>query len=160
MSVKVTKDTVAKMEAAIRALTKSRVLVGIPAENAGRDNEPITNAEIGYIQEFGAPEANIPPRAFLVPGIEDAREGVTNAFRDGGKRATSGDIDAAAKALGRAGTIAEAAVRRKITNGPFQALSEATLKKRRARGVTREKPLIDTGKLRDSITYVIRKADE
>lgn len=148
------------MEAAISTLTKSRVLVGIPAENAGRDDEPITNAAIGYIQEYGAPEANIPPRPFLVPGVEDAKEGVVEAFRGGAQRATSGDASAADKALGRAGTIAEAAVRRKITNGPFVPLSEATLKQRAARGVTRTKPLIDTGKLRDSISYVIRKAKE
>lgn len=45
--------------AALRGLTHNEVLVGVPAETAGREPEPgedrtLNNAEIGYVLEFGS----------------------------------------------------------------------------------------------------------
>lgn len=163
MSVKITKDRVGPLLANIERLTRSQVLIGIPAVNAGRDDDGedgINNASLGYIHEYGAPEANIPPRPFLVPGVQNAEEAVAKALRRGAMQALEGKGDAADVALGSAGTLAEAAVRQKITDGPFAALAPKTLAARKARGVTRTNPLIDTGKLRDNITYVIRRRGE
>lgn len=46
---------------ALRSLTKKDVLVGIPSEDSGRDDVPFGNAGIGYLNEYGSPEQNIPP---------------------------------------------------------------------------------------------------
>lgn len=54
---------------ALRSLTKKDVLVGIPSEDSGRDDVPFGNAGIGYLNEYGSPEQNIPPRPHLVPGV-------------------------------------------------------------------------------------------
>ena len=45
----------------VRILANSRLLVGFPAESAGRDEGPLTNAALAYIHDNGAPEAGIPP---------------------------------------------------------------------------------------------------
>ncbi len=54
------------------------------------------------------------------------------------------------------GLMGQDAVRGKITSGPFVPLAPATLRARKAKGRTGEKPLIDTGQLRAAYTYVIR----
>ncbi|HAX2567517.1 TPA: hypothetical protein JW640_001108 [Escherichia coli] len=51
---------------ALRSLTKKDVLVGIPSEDSERDDVPFGNAGIGYLNEYGSPEQNIPPRPHLV----------------------------------------------------------------------------------------------
>lgn len=55
---------------ALKSLTKKDVLVGIPAEDSDRDDVSFGNAGIGYINEYGSPAQNIPPRPHLVPGVK------------------------------------------------------------------------------------------
>ncbi len=145
---------------AVELLTKQKVLVGVPSTTAGRSGgknvNAINNAQIGYIHEFGAPAANIPARPHLVPGVESIKPEMIRLLRLAGNRALSGDTSAATQALNQVGLMAQSAVRRKISLGPFVPLAEATIKARQRRGVTRINPLMDTGKYRQSITYVIR----
>ncbi len=156
------KDDVDAILKQIRMLTKQEVLIGVPDENAGRQpeqgekQEPISNAEIGYLMEFGLPEKNIPARPFLVPGVENAKDKIGKRLEVGARKALTGDKDAVDIAFNGAGLVAQNAVRAKITDGPFKELSEKTLAARKRRGRTGEKPLIDTGQLRNSVTYVIR----
>lgn len=173
MPIEIRKNTSAAVMQAIRALTKSEVLVGVPAENAGRSPEagehgtPLNNAEIGYIHEFGSTieganggEIVIPPRPHLIPGITGAKDKIAKALGAGAKAALSGKADAPDLALNKAGLIGQAAVRAKITEGDFTPLAASTLAKRRAKGRTGTKPLIDTGAYRNSINYVVRKKGE
>lgn len=158
MKVKVTTDHLSEVLASIRTLARNEVMIGIPGENSERDDEdqPITNPEIGYIQEFGSPINNIPPRPFLIPGVASISDKVADVLGRGAKSALGGDTDAAERAMLKAGLIGQAAVRHEITTGDFVPLSERTLEARKSRGVTRTSPLIDTGQLRNSITYVVR----
>lgn len=146
----------------IRSIGRGRVLVGIPAEDAARKPEegeppsPMNNATIGYIMENGSPAANIPERPFLIPGMQEAREDVADQLEGGARAILEGRETDANKILHRVGLVAQNAVRRKIDEGPFAPLSPVTLSKRRKRGRTGTKPLIDTGQLRNAITYVVR----
>ena len=162
----VTKDNIDALMKGIRALTMNEVLVGIPNSNAERQPEPgetqsPNNATIAAVQELGSPAKNIPARPFLVPGIEAARSDITDQMRKAGLAAlnvanpssAAGMIDQAQHATG---IIAQNAVREKITEGPFEPLSEKTLAARKRRGRTGDKPLIDTGQLRGAVTYVVR----
>jgi hypothetical protein len=153
-------DKVEQILGNIEALTKQRVMVGIPQEkNAERDDGTITNAEIGYINEFGEPEMNIPARPHLVPGIREAIPKIVPVMRKGAVAAMDGSA-AAADALTAVGLIGQVAVQKKITDGPFQALSERTIYNRQHRRIAPRmgtKPLIDTGAYRQAITFVIRK---
>ena len=155
-SVRVTKDSVANIITNIEAMTGKRVLIGIPDANAGRKDGPITNAALGYIHENGSPARNIPARPFLVPGVTEAAPKAIDAMK---KFAAQGLTDPAAvdKGLNAAGLIAQAAVKNRIRNSVgFAPLAESTLSQRKAQGKQGTKPLIRTGQLLNSITYVVR----
>lgn len=164
MKITTTKDKVGQIVGQIRSLTKNDVLVGIPDEKAPRSEEeaeaqkgePINNATIGYVSEFGSPTANIPARPHLMPGIESVKDKIEAHLKKGALGALEGSPDAAEIALEKVGVVASSAVKAKITEGGFAPLAPATLKQRRARGRTGEKPLSDTGQYRNSITYVVR----
>lgn len=153
--IKVTKDNVDNMLNAVKAMAAKRVLVGIPSEKAPRRGDPINNATLGYIHENGSPARNIPARPFLIPGVEEAAPKAIEAMK---KFAAQGLTDPAAvdKGLNAAGLIAQAFVKNRIRNGVgFAQLSEKTLAKRKAQGKSGTKPLIRTGQLLNSITYVL-----
>ncbi|MCX5495374.1 hypothetical protein OSH11_11700 [Kaistia dalseonensis] len=162
MTIKITVDRVDDLMKAIKSLTQDRVLVGVPADKGERqpgdeDEGPINNAALAYIHDNGAPEANIPARQFMIPGIENAKDAIASRLKAGAKNALLGKVDAADIALNRAGLIAQNSIRSKIDDGPFTPLAPATLANRRRRGRSGEKPLIDTAQMQRSITYVVRK---
>lgn len=150
-------DRTKELRRAIAALAGQQVLVGIPATTAGRDDAAMDNATLGYIHETGAPSANIPARPFLRPGVKAAMPKITPRLRRAALAALSGKTDAVLRELNAVGLIAQSSVRAKLTDGPFQPLAASTLRERRRRGFAGTKPLIVTGQLRRSITYVIRK---
>ncbi|CAN0620502.1 conserved protein of unknown function [Burkholderia multivorans] len=143
----------------IAGLVQKEVLVGVPDSTAGRkdDGEPISNAEIGYIQEHGSPANNIPARPHLVPGVQDAQPKFTPQLQKGVEAALDGDLEQVDRRLGSAGLIAQNSVRAKVNSNIAPELADSTLEARRRRGVTRENTLVDSGQYRNSITYVIRK---
>ena len=163
--VVINKDLTQNLKKLLRNMEKKQVLVGIPAENAGRaeiDGKPskLNNAEIGYVQETGAPERNLPARPFLVPGVAKIEDNVASTMKTGAKKAldqvSQGKAPSLDETLNRVGLIAQNAVRSEMNDGDFEPLAEATLVARRRRGRTGTKPLIDTGARRNSIPYVIR----
>lgn len=174
------KNNLPKLKMRLEALAKQEVLVGIPAETgmARKDEtaESLNNATIGYIMEHGAPEANIPARPWLVPGIEAVKGNIIDQFRKIAKLQMKGDKEAIERGLNRTGMIAQNSVRKLINSGIAPALATSTLQARARRGrkgaraelearktqqgprvsIGSAKPLIDTGQLRNSITYVLR----
>lgn len=180
--LKVKTDKVAEVLAGIDALTGNRVLIGIPATTAGRKDTPMDNASIGYVQEFGSPAQNIPPRPFLLPGVRDAKPRVIGRLRQALLYAMAGKKDATIRALHAAGMTAASSVKMRMRTGPFVPLSDATIYQRAHRNTTTgkagsrkgalkemgrraqglapsseyAKPLIDTAALLKAVTYVLR----
>lgn len=153
---KITVDKVASVLKAVEAIKNSRVLVGIPQEeNARTDNSPIGNAGIGYIQENGSPANNIPARPFLIPGVKKVQDEAMKILADGARDALNeGDTN---KALTKAGILASSSVKKTLQAGEgFEPLSERTLMARQRKGFKGTKPLIRTGQLRNSITFVVK----
>lgn len=156
----VNKDAANDLLKQITTLTRSKVLVGVPASKAARDpvedahgaDQSINNAELAYIHDNGAPEANIPARPFMRPGIESAKAPISNAMQRGAKAALDGNASAVDQALTRAGIAAQTGIQEKITDGPFAPLKPATIARKGS-----DKPLIDTGQLRRSINFVVDK---
>lgn len=163
----------------IKKLPQEQVLVGIPAEKAPRDGDEMNNAAIGYIMEYGAPDANIPARPWLSSGIREAQPRIVNYLKQAAQGALNGRYDITDKAMNAAGLVAVSSIRRGIQKGIAPALADSTLRARarrkagtgkritkgakaelaaRAAGVAPStdfaKPLIDTGSLLASITYV------
>jgi len=173
-SLSVIVDKTQAMLRAMRLLTRSQVLVGIPADQGERkDSAAITNAEIGFVQEHGSPANNLPARPFLMPGVRAAQEQIAAQLREAGQKALSGDEAAVPRCLNKAGLIAQNSVRARFADNDWAPLSDKALdkrpaaqrdetgkvikkagKSRRERGTVN--PLIDSGQLRKSITYVVK----
>lgn len=171
-----TEDKTASFLRDIQKLVTREVLVGVPSDKAERKEkgEPINNAQIGYIHEYGAPAKNIPARPHLVPGVRDAEPKVVPHFAKAAQAILRGDEQDMIKELNSAGLKAVSSVKGVLNAGINPPLSDSTLKARARRGrkgaiaelAARErgeqagvgqgaKPLIDTSEYRDSITYVI-----
>ena len=156
--VEVTNDRMSELLRAMSDLVTSDVLVGVPAETTDRSaGQPINNATLGYIHEHGAPAAGIPARPFLIPGVAAVEDKVAEQLKKGAQAALQGDDRAVQQRLHAAGLVAETSVKNTINAGVEPALAESTVQNRARRGRTGTVPLIDTGKLRNSITHVIRK---
>ena len=163
-SIKVVSDKSAKISDALGKVASTRVMAGIPAEkglrepdDSGEKASGINNAALMFIHEFGAPEANIPARPVVYPAIRSIQKEVIARLKVIGKLALEGKPDQVDKAFNALGLLAQNAMRKRITEGPFEPLKPSTLATRRARGRKGDRPLIDSGQLRRALTYVIRK---
>lgn len=154
--MKITKDNVESMLAAVKAMAAKRVLVGVPSAEASRRDDPINNATLAYIHENGSPARNIPARPFLKPGVAGAKDKLVSTLRVYAKQALT-DKSAIEKGLNAAGLVAQSAVKNRIRSSiGMKPLASGTLAARRRKGAKGEKPLIRTGQLLNSITYVVR----
>jgi len=172
----VKKDKLEEVVKSITALTSKKVLIGIPGENAERnDGSEMNNPTLGYIHEFGSPANNIPARPFLNPGVKDSKNEWLIRLKKAAEAALNGDKSKVEMEMMDAGSIASTASKLIITSGVLQPLADSTLKARSRKGdkgaiaelasrasgnspgTDLAKPLIDTSGLLNSITYVIRK---
>lgn len=180
--LKIKKDRVPELFAGLKLLTQNEVLVGVPSENSDRPPDPtnpkadgITNAELAYIHDNGAPEVNIPARPFMVPGINDAMPQNESIMRKQAQYAIDGKgaakVNEGFERIGfncvdkitsviRAGVpppLADRTVRNRLRKGDIKAQYELN---RRAAGYGAStqivKPLIDTAEMLKSLTYVVR----
>lgn len=163
-------EAILNMERVLKFAGQQRVLVGVPAEKGSRapqDGEKAapSNAQVAYWAEYGAPEANIPARPFMMPAIEKSEAMIAAELQRSMEKAldlaaTDGDVSGAKAAvlegLNRVGLKTVSNVQKEITDADFAPLAQRTIKARLRRGRTGTKPLIDTGQLRRSISYVIR----
>lgn len=170
-------DRLPEVLKALELLVSKKVLVGIPDAKAGRRDGPASNAVIGYVQETGDPRRNLPARPFLVPGVASIRGDVVAGLGNAGRLALDGKPAAVERQLAALGLLGQNAVRKRITDGipPPLAASTVAGRLRRTRkgkrllaqlrasgadlgqfGADNYTPLIATGQLRQSITYVIR----
>ena len=154
--MKKTFDGTEKLRKHLESLAGRKIMIGIPASQGQRDEGPINNAALGYIHEFGSPSQNIPARPFLIPGVRDAIPKARVKLGEAIKDILRGKQEDAQKALHAAGIIASSRVKMKLVEGPFAPLSGSTIRARERRGVSRTKPLIDTGDMQRHITYVVR----
>lgn len=156
MSVTVTRDDSKRIIAAIEAMAKKRVLIGIPGDGSPRKDSKIGNAALGYIHENGSAARNIPARPFLIPGVRSVGDQAADVLKNAAKKAVTGEstID---KGLHAAGMIAQNAVKMRIRNQEgFAPLANSTLRARKRKGKEGTKALIRTGQLINSIKYVIK----
>ena len=150
----IVKDRVDDILAAVRELGARDVKVGFPEKTGGRgEADGLNNPTLAYIHEYGAPEANIPERPFLVVGVESALPAVTKVMKDGAKAALAGR-NTAGQTLNTVGLVAQGAVQKKIVDGPFIPNAPGTVQRKGS-----DRPLIDTGALRQAVSYVIEGKD-
>lgn len=152
--LKITKDQTKKMALVIKEMANRRVKVGVPQGESNR-SDGVNNAQLAYIHENGAPASGIPPRPFLGVGVKNAMPQVKKALGVYGRRAfdTTGAFEQGMDAIG---LIAQTSVKKAIVAGSgFSPLKPATIKARERKGFLGKKPLIRTGSLLNSISYVV-----
>jgi hypothetical protein len=131
---------------------KRDVTIGVHAKDNGPyENSPLTTAYIASVHEFG--RGNNPERSFLRATIEENK----NKYAELEKKLIGRIIDGkitAEQALELIGQQAKSDVQTKIRTLRTPPNTAETIKRKGS-----SNPLIDTGQLRQSIDYVVNKAD-
>lgn len=158
MSVEVKQDHVDELVKAVEALTQKEVLIGIPEDTTSRTTSFPTNSLLGYWHEFGVPASNIPARPFLFPAIKAQQDRITRIMFTTAQKVGRGKMqpEEVDRALNSVGLIASTEAKKIITAGIPPPLRPATLAARRAKKFRGTTPLIVTGQLLRSITYVVQ----
>lgn len=146
MKVKVsgTNQALSNIKKALSNLvTDDFVTVGIHEDENARPEKGINNATLGAIQHFGTDR--IPARPWLDIGVEQSNQEYIQLITDG-----IADGLPIEQILNQLGIVAQASVQQYMVDlrTPPNAQSTITAKKS-------SNPLIDTGELRQSVTYKI-----
>ena len=169
----------------LKELRESDILVGIPEQKAsprGKINDaellyihthgirkqsmrqemqgamdggsPYSEAYQLYIQEHGSPLWHSPPRPVLEPAIRDSKEEIAEQLSKAVVSLLNGNPVGCSAELQKAGMVAENAARGWFTNpkNGWPPNAPVTAEQKGS-----DKPLIDTGELRKSITHVVRR---
>ena len=166
MTISVTKDIVAAVLSRIKYMSQKSVYVGYPDNGGARQDDssgkaPATNAQLAYIHEHGSPARNIPARPFLSVGVKNVEERAVKILKDEAVKLVDGKVSSIDAGLDKAGQVARDGVKRAITVGEgFAPLSDQTIKARERKGYKGKKPLIRTGQLRNSVSYVVRNREQ
>jgi hypothetical protein len=126
------------------------VLVGVPAGVS--ETNGTTMATVAAVHEFGSPEHNIPERSFLRGGIRRAAPKLNAVNIDSLRKVLLGKMTIE-QAIEKLGVVAAGEVKREFVVGTFAPNKPATIARKGS-----SRPLIDTGSLRQAVTYVVEGA--
>lgn len=136
-----------RFEKMLKELADKEVRIGFQrGENTDEDGVDI--CDIAAFNELGT--ANSPSRPFLRKSV-DENESAINAFLKDVKKDICDGVPAE-QILKKIGLFQQDLIQEKITEGQFTPNAPATIKKKGS-----DKPLIDTGRMRQSVNYVIQK---
>ena len=124
------------------------VRVGLPT-NVTEPETGVSLALVGAVHEFGSPKMHIPERPWLRPAIRKNKNDLNRLNRINFVKMIKGQLTSD-QALEQLGVMAVGKVQEYIEQGDFAPLSEATI-----RGKGSSKPLIDSGQMRQNVTYEI-----
>lgn len=130
----------------LKPYAKKAVYVGFPKEHNPDVENGFIMADLGAVHEFGSEDGRIPKRPFLRPTVSENSEKYTNLFIKQVRTSTPVPI-----ALERISLMVQADAVQKINEGNFKPLAPVTIAKKGS-----SKPLIDTGRMRQSIRGVVR----
>lgn len=120
-----------------------------PEMNAGK---PYSKAYEMYIKSHGSPLWQSPPRPIIEPAIEKNKDAIAEKYKPAMQAALSGDKEKAIQDLEKTGIFAANKVKAFFTD-PENGWAPNSPATKKAKGSG--KPLIDTGALRQAITYVV-----
>ena len=133
----------------VRAMGLNNVEVGLPdgGRHSGTD---LSMHELGMVHEYGSPTRNIPARPFIGPPIKDNVEKYKRMMRDQAlklifRRTTLNN------ALSLVGEAGKADIQKYMLSASFTPLSAATIERKGS-----SKPLINSGQMRNAITYEVK----
>lgn len=136
----------------VEDLKKKEVYVGIQAAQTTRPKGRINNASLLFIHE-NSERTWLPQRKILVPGIETKKAVIAPLLMDAAKAVLAGKPESAEKYLDLAGTAGANAVKRYVDDKVNLAPNARSTVKRKGS----DTPLVNTGAMLRSVTYVVRK---
>lgn len=153
MGVTVVKDTDKGLQNILKNVKEFKnivVKVGIQGAEANRRNEGIRVVDYATANEYGTDK--IPERSFIRSTVDDNK-----GFKDEINHAFTSVItgkDTPRSAMAKVGIIARDDIIAKINKGDnrWKPLLEKTIARKKS-----SKPLIDTGRMKQSITYTFEK---
>jgi hypothetical protein len=136
--------------AEIEKLKEQQVFVGFQAGQVA-DDRGVDMAQIAMFNELGTSTA--PSRPFLRMSVDENEDKITTTCGRELESLKSGGT--AETILRRVGALGVRLVQEKIGSGSFEPNAESTIRKKGS-----DKPLIDTGRMRQSVKYVIKRRGE
>jgi hypothetical protein len=148
---------VEKIKADMKQILSMHVLVGIPEDKISRkETAKINNAELLYLHTHGSELMKIPPRPVIEPAIEarENKEHISEQLSIAAKMVLNGKPAIAKRQLKTVGMLGQNIARAWFTDprNNWPPNSPITIAKKGS-----ERPLIDTGQLRQAIIYVVRE---
>jgi hypothetical protein len=155
VTVKRSGPGLAQLKADLARISKSEVLVGIPADKTQRRGDAITNASILFIFSKGSPLKKIPARPWLEPAIKLNKDLITPHLGAAAKAVLDHNPMRAERELKLAGTVAANAARRFPTDprNAWAPNAPSTIRRKKKSDV----PGINTGQVRRALTWVLRQ---
>jgi phage gpG-like protein len=149
VSLKGGKTLSKKLRDMTRQMTsQGRVLIGVPkAAGAYEDGTPV--ALIAAVHEFGSSDGRVPERSFLRVPLRAKRKEISNVVRQQLPAVVNGDLQMSTLQH-QVGAYAVGVVQQAIAEGIAPPNAPSTVARKGS-----SKPLIDTGHMRQSITYVV-----
>lgn len=150
MACKVTIKTTAegkKLEKMMKDLAELQVRIGFQKGEATED-DGTDICDIAAWNELGTEHS--PSRPFLRKSVDENVEAI-NKFLQSQKKELLKGVPAE-DVLKKIGIFQKDLIQEKITEGDFAPNAESTIKKKGS-----SKPLIDTGRMRQSVNFVIKK---
>ena len=136
--------------AEMEKLRSKRVFIGFQAGKV-IDDRGVDMAQIAMFNEWGTSTA--PARPFL---RQTADENLDDIKAFGGEKIQDiAEGGMAEDALKQLGVYGKGLVQEQIKNGTFEPNAPSTIRRKKS-----DKPLIDTGKMRQSVNFVIKKKGE
>ena len=135
----------AVQQALREVMSDSFVLVGIHEDKSQRSGGEINNATLGAVHEFGTD--NIPARPWLNPGVASGEKEYLNIIERTLNNGEELDV-----ALERIGVVAVGKVQKYMRDLRTPPNKPSTIKRKGS-----SNPLIDTGVLRQSVTYKVTR---
>ena len=133
--------------AQIEELKQNQVFVGFQAGQVA-DDRGVDMAQIAMFNELGTSTA--PARPFLRDSVDENEDVIRDQCGKELKKLTTGAT--AETVLKRVGALGVRLVQEKIVSGSFKPNAPSTIRKKGS-----DKPLIDTGRMRQSVKYVVKK---
>lgn len=143
------------IKAIISELASKAVKVGFFPDARYVDGTPV--AYIATIQEYGYIGGGIPARPFFKPSLEKGAQKYRDGFAAAFRRTVKG-TQTVSQGLEQIGLVAKGDIQDGIKGVTSPALKQSTIDQRASRhskGLASDKPLVDTGKMLQSVTYVV-----
>lgn len=131
----------------LKKLAELEVVVGYQEGQAYDDGASLS--EVAAYNEFGS--SDTPARPFMKQSFEKRERELQAACNQVNISLSNGDT--AQHALNVLGVVAKGMVQEEIGSGDFAPNAPSTVRQKKS-----DQPLIDTGHMRQSVNYVIRKA--